>query len=222
MADAGDGARDGSAIRVGDADRRAVDDLLQRAHGEGRLTLSEYEERTAAVWAARTRADLDAVTSDLPATTSGLPAAGTTGREAVAVDREAGLVPWARRAGGLVGTLVVAAAVIWGGGQLASADDGATVFGSRTIAVPPGDDRVELGVLFGAADVVVPDGVRVVQDGMVVFGSVDCGAACAANGPRQITVDASGAFGSVDILTRSEAAAAADEDAAEDAADADD
>lgn len=195
MADAGEGP----AIRVGDDERRAADDLLQRAHGEGRLTLVEYEERSAKAWAARTRAELDALTSDLPA-------AGPTGGEPVVVDRDAGAASWTRRAGGLLGTLVVAAAVLWGGGQLVSRDDGAAVFGSRTVAVAPGDDRVELGLLFGSAEVVVPDDARVVVGGMVVFGSVDCDAACSGTGVHEITVDASGAFGSVDVLTQSEAA----------------
>ncbi|MHA6785886.1 DUF1707 SHOCT-like domain-containing protein [Pseudonocardia saturnea] len=216
MADAGEGP----AIRVGDAERRAVDDRLQHAHGEGRLTLTEYEERAASAWAARTRADLDALTSDLPAsdvpashvTASHLTEAGPTGRGPVTVDRDTGAASWTRRAGGLLGTLAVAAAVLGGGGYLLSRDDGAMVFGSRTVAVAPGDDRVELGLLFGSADVVVPDDARVVSGGVLVFGSVDCDAACSGTGTREITVDASGAFGSIDVLTRSEAAAAGDDE----------
>ncbi len=199
MGDAEKGARHGPVVRVGDAERRAVDDRLQRAHGEGRLTLDEYEARAADVWAARTQADLDALTADLPATAA-------SALEPARAGREAGAVPWRRYAGGLLGVLVVGAAVLWGGPQLA-ADDGVTVFSSRTIGVAPGDDRVEMGVLFGSADIVVPDDARVVVGGTTVFASVDCEAACAATGPDTVTVDVSGAFGSVDIVTRSEAAA---------------
>lgn len=193
------------AVRVGDGERRAVDERLQRAHGEGRLTLSEYEERAAAAWAARTQADLDALTTDLPASRA-------RAQEVVPAGRGSGAVPWRRRAGGLLGVLVVAGVAIWGGGQLTSAEDGLAVFSSRTVAVAPDDDRVEMGVLFGSADVVVPDDSRVVVGGMTVFGSVECVAACAGTGPREIVVDVSGAFGSVDVLTQSEAALAADED----------
>ncbi|MBW0095249.1 hypothetical protein I4I73_04445 [Pseudonocardia sp. KRD-184] len=82
------------------------------------------------------------------------------------------------------------------------------MFSSRTIAVAPGDDRVELGFRFSGTEVVVPDDARVVTNGAVVFGSVDCGAACAGTGTGpEITVDTSGAFGSVDVRTVTEAAA---------------
>ncbi|MBC8090527.1 MAG: DUF1707 and DUF2154 domain-containing protein [Pseudonocardia sp.] len=222
MVDAGEDAR--NVIRVGDTERRAVDDLLQRAHGEGRVTLTEYEERAAGVWAARTQADLDALTADLPPADLPPTALPATGREPVvvgrkAVDRDAddGAPSWARRAVGVLGTVVVAAARAWGGGQVVSADDGAVVFSARTVPVAPGDDRIELGVLFGRADIVVPDDTRVNLAARTIFGSVDCEAACAGPGSREITVDVSGAFGSVDVLTQSEAAAAAAEDAAEDA-----
>ncbi|MFB9386738.1 DUF1707 domain-containing protein [Pseudonocardia petroleophila] len=39
---------------------------MERAVAEGRLTLSEFEERTSATLASRTRGDLDDVTTDLP------------------------------------------------------------------------------------------------------------------------------------------------------------
>lgn len=52
---------------MSDHDRDAVLRRLTRAVGEGRLTLNEFEERTAATLAARTRGELDDVTSDLPA-----------------------------------------------------------------------------------------------------------------------------------------------------------
>lgn len=54
------------AMRVSDHDRHAIAQRLHRAVGDGRLTLAEFEERTALAWAARTRGDLDDVTSDLP------------------------------------------------------------------------------------------------------------------------------------------------------------
>ena len=53
-------------MRVGDAERWAVDAQLQQAVGEGLLTLPEYEERAAQVWASRTRGELETVTRDLP------------------------------------------------------------------------------------------------------------------------------------------------------------
>ena len=53
-------------LRVGDRERRAVDEQLQAAVGDGVLTLHEYDERSAVLWQARTRADLDDLVADLP------------------------------------------------------------------------------------------------------------------------------------------------------------
>jgi Domain of unknown function (DUF1707)/Cell wall-active antibiotics response 4TMS YvqF len=53
-------------LRVSDADRDATVVRLREAGGEGRLTLEELAERVEAADAARTRADLDALTADLP------------------------------------------------------------------------------------------------------------------------------------------------------------
>jgi hypothetical protein len=54
------------AVRAADADRTRVAERLRRAHDEGRLDLLEYDERLAAAYAARTYADLAALTADLP------------------------------------------------------------------------------------------------------------------------------------------------------------
>ncbi|MEU4739923.1 DUF1707 domain-containing protein [Actinosynnema sp. NPDC023658] len=55
-----------SFTRAADNDRAAVAEELSRAHTEGRLTLSEFDERTRAVYQARTYAELSALTADLP------------------------------------------------------------------------------------------------------------------------------------------------------------
>ena len=51
---------------VGDRERRAADEVLQAAVGDGVITLSEYDERAAVLWQARTRRQVDAVLADLP------------------------------------------------------------------------------------------------------------------------------------------------------------
>ncbi len=53
-------------LRASDADREAVVRRLQRAVGEGRLTLTEFDERVRAAYAAGTRGELDDVAHDLP------------------------------------------------------------------------------------------------------------------------------------------------------------
>lgn len=52
--------------RASDAEREDVVALLTRALSEGRITPVEFHERVDAAYAARTRADLDALTTDLP------------------------------------------------------------------------------------------------------------------------------------------------------------
>ena len=55
-------------LRVGDAERERVADLLAEHHAVGRLTLAELDERLSTTLAARTRDDLVAPLADLPAT----------------------------------------------------------------------------------------------------------------------------------------------------------
>jgi Domain of unknown function (DUF1707) len=56
----------GFNVRVGDAERDAVATQLREHYADGRLTLDELNERLDQAFAARTRADLNAVTRDLP------------------------------------------------------------------------------------------------------------------------------------------------------------
>jgi hypothetical protein len=58
------------AIRASNADREAVVKRLADAYAEGRLELSEMDERTAAAYAAKTMGDLTPLTADLPAASS--------------------------------------------------------------------------------------------------------------------------------------------------------
>ncbi|MGH3373630.1 MAG: DUF1707 SHOCT-like domain-containing protein [Actinoallomurus sp.] len=53
-------------LRASDTEREDVVTLLARALGDGRLTRAEFDERIEAAYAAKTRADLDALTTDLP------------------------------------------------------------------------------------------------------------------------------------------------------------
>lgn len=54
------------AVRASDAERDQATEILRVAYAEGRLTRAELDERTDAAYAAKTRADLCALTSDLP------------------------------------------------------------------------------------------------------------------------------------------------------------
>ncbi|HLS79305.1 MAG TPA: DUF1707 domain-containing protein [Nocardia sp.] len=67
-------------LRVSDAEREHVGQLLQRAVGLGMLSLGEFTERMDTALAARTRGELNAVLIDLPGVRLvGQPAPSTTG-----------------------------------------------------------------------------------------------------------------------------------------------
>jgi Domain of unknown function (DUF1707) len=71
-----------SGLRISDADRHQVAEVLREAAGEGRIDLTELDERLEATYAARTYADLVPITLDLPVTRQtdlpARPAAATT------------------------------------------------------------------------------------------------------------------------------------------------
>jgi hypothetical protein len=68
-------AQDPTRLRISDDDRHQVAEVLRQAAGEGRIDLSELDERLEATYAARTYADLVPITLDLPASaTAKLPA----------------------------------------------------------------------------------------------------------------------------------------------------
>ena len=57
-------------LRISDADRHRVAELLREAAGEGRLDLEELDERLGATYAAKTYGDLVPITVDLPGSTT--------------------------------------------------------------------------------------------------------------------------------------------------------
>jgi hypothetical protein len=60
------GPADHSLMRVSDSDREQAADVLREAAGHGRITMDELDERLELAYAAKTYADLAAVTRDLP------------------------------------------------------------------------------------------------------------------------------------------------------------
>ncbi|MEJ2866013.1 DUF1707 SHOCT-like domain-containing protein [Actinomycetospora flava] len=67
-------------MRVADTERERVAAALAQAHGEGRLTLAEYDERVRAAHGAVVRADLEPLTADLPAAPAPAPAPASSPR----------------------------------------------------------------------------------------------------------------------------------------------
>jgi hypothetical protein len=200
--------------RIGDRERREVDERLRRAQDDGMITLAEYDERAQACYAARYRRDLEPLVADLP---DEGPVPVPPSERATTVEPATGSAPaWhadprtpeQRRQRGFKGLLlavVIGVAAVVAPGVL-TADGGAAVFGSRVVQVQPGQTDVSVGVLFGSTKVVVPDGTQASTSGTTIFGSTNCDTACAPEPPGapQVQVSGRGAFGSVQVLTTTE------------------
>jgi hypothetical protein len=93
-------------MRVSDVDRERTAELLRNAVGDGRLDLTEFDERLRSAYAAVTSADLARVTVDLPATPAAVVPAPTPDADA-----------WRKWLGGSI--LMIA---IWGGISLATGE----------------------------------------------------------------------------------------------------
>ena len=65
-----------STLRLSDADREAATELLGEQYAVGRLTKDEFDERSDAVWSAKTEGDLAPVFVDLPVRSAALAARG--------------------------------------------------------------------------------------------------------------------------------------------------
>ena len=157
---------DRNSLRASDADRQRVADVLGQAYADGRLSMDEFNERNAAVWAAKTLGQLTPITVDL----GGTPAT-------IAVDGGAGLV----NVDGVpsVHTYAVLSTKrqpeYWAVPSMVSAlcFMGSAEFDCRkaTFLSP----RVELNVfaLMGSVVLNVPDGVSVIDKTNTIMGSVE-------------------------------------------------
>lgn len=171
-------------LRVGDRERRAVDEQLLAAVGDGVLTLREYDERSAVLWQSRTRDELDHLVADLPGAAPARPPAVTgdpsSPRRVVAVMSED------RLSGALApGQQVQGWAVM-----------GKAVVDLRRDDLPRHVD-VQVRSLMGEVEVMVPPGSAVHLSGFSLMGErkVQVGAG---DGP-EVHVDAVAVMGTVKV-----------------------
>jgi class 3 adenylate cyclase len=164
-------------VRIGDDDRQRVIDALSRHTGQGRLTLDEFAELAGSVYAARTRRDLDEVLAGLPDEVDIRPsvvardvATGPAGgaRSSAAGDTTPA-APRRRFVAIMSGTAArgrwrapgrITAFAFWGHVKV---DLRQAVIDERAV-------EVTAWAIMGSVEVVVPDGIPVELDGMVLMG----------------------------------------------------
>jgi Domain of unknown function (DUF1707) len=94
-------------IRVSDAERNAVAELLGQHYADGRLDQAEFDERVGRTMAAKTRGDLTGLFDDLPEAETGAGADGPRGP----VGPSAPYQVRRRRGGGIVRPLLLLALI---------------------------------------------------------------------------------------------------------------
>ncbi|MFI5796060.1 DUF1707 domain-containing protein [Streptomyces sp. NPDC051677] len=176
-----------SELRASDADRERVAEVLRDAVAEGRLDMTEFEERLDQTYKARTYGELAPITRDLPV-------AGVTPPPVVSLSKEP--PPdgsWAGRIVGGEGSSTWAVAVMsgfqrrgrwtvprrfdcfafWGGGEI----------DLREADFAAGEVVINCVAIMGGVQIIVPPGVEVVVRGIGVMGGFDDGATGAAADP---------------------------------------
>lgn len=181
-----------SELRASDAERERVAAVLRQAATEGRLDLSEFDERMGLVYAARTYADLEPLTRDLPVAGTPVPAVGrsvagtgtSTSGGAVAVMGE-----FSRKGRWVVpGTFKCLA--FWGGGTI----------DLREARFPHGEVHIRAFAIMGGIDIIVPDDAEVHVTGVGLMGGFDQGATGEGRpGAPRIVVTGLAFWGAVDV-----------------------
>ncbi|MEU1869670.1 DUF1707 domain-containing protein [Streptomyces sp. NPDC019793] len=168
---------DAPELRASDADRERVAEVLRDALAEGRLDMSEFEERLDATYRARTYGELAPITRDLPVgEVAPAPRVSMTKEPA----RDGG---WAGRITGAEPSSTWAVAVMsgfqrkgrwtapgrfncfafWGGGEI----------DLREADFSTGEVVINCVAIMGGMNVVVPPGVEVVVRGIGIMGGFD-------------------------------------------------
>jgi class 3 adenylate cyclase len=163
-------------VRIGDDDRQRVIDALSRHTGRGRLTLDEFAELAGRVYAARTRRDLDEVLAGLPddvdirpPVAAGDAATGRAGGTDTSPPETTPSSPRRRFVAIMGGTAArgrwrapgrITAFAFWGHVKV---DLRQAVIDDRVV-------EVTAWAIMGSVEVVVPDGIPVDLDGMVLMG----------------------------------------------------
>lgn len=161
-------------IRVSDAERNKVVDVLREQCSEGRLTLEEFSDRVGDVFNARTRRELDAAVADLPVPVEYDPLPGTQAdhrSQPAPVDaapaRRRPVRKW------IVGIMSGGSAK----GRWRPADEthvlalmGGCEVDLRNAEIDNDDVVIKAYAVMGGIEIIVPEGIEVELDGFALMG----------------------------------------------------
>jgi len=165
------------SLRISDAERHQVAELLRDAAGDGRLTMDELDERLGAVYGAKTYADLVPLTTDLPGAREVLPNAPAPLSPATPAHP--------RVSPSAVGAATSSVAVFGGASRkgawtvseqyTAMAFFGGVELDFREAVFTAPVTTVYANCVFGGVDITVPDDVVVHVSGVPIFGGFEHG-----------------------------------------------
>jgi len=162
------GPTDRGRMRVSDADREQAANVLREAAGQGRISMDELDERLELAYAAKTYADLTAVTHDLPQAGTALSPAGA----ALVPDRIGGtprtkfsiaILSGARRMGSWVLPRQYVAVAVMGGVEL----------DLREARFSEPEVTIQAYTLMGGIQITVPEDIEVDVSGIAFMGGFD-------------------------------------------------
>lgn len=167
------------AIRVSDADRGRVHDILAAAMAQGYLSPGEYETRAGKAVEARTTDDLAPLTADLPvdAIAQSVPSSAPPGR--APVQRLIAVMSGSELAGDVAVGGTITAIAFWGG---VSIDLRRARFTTDTL-------EISATAVMGGIEIVLPSDVEVDIRGVGIMGGFDrraAGPGSRASGPRVV------------------------------------
>lgn len=170
-----EGSHDDRSLRASDDDRERVAEVLRQAAGDGRLTLAELQDRLEALYAAKTYGELEPVVADLPSVRLPRPSASApspvrTAGEAAAVPDRVGGVPVSRVAKAVFGEVTRRGQWVVPSDYRVKAVFGGVELDLREARLESHEISIEIKAFFGGVEVVLPDDVIAVVDGMGIFG----------------------------------------------------
>ncbi len=155
---------DPSQMRISDADRQKVAEVLREAAGEGRIDLDELDERLDLTFGAKTYADLVPITADLQLPTH-LPASAPvrrtpTGVPAIGHNSSVAIMSETKRQG------------VWSVPEHHSAFAlmGSVVIDLRHAQLSARETHINASTIMGEVKIIVPAHMHVVVDGTPIMG----------------------------------------------------